>query len=154
MTLIRKIKLFLRLGRVPFGLIFGLTLTFVVLWAVETWLLDNPPSVLRGIELVFNLLALATPVAICVVFLKLRRGQQALDLGQRVSATVKGLTLVNSAKDGEPLYVLDRIDADGNLGISLPAASHEFVGLKEGVEIIIYRNTRHDSWWERDILGE
>jgi hypothetical protein len=74
--------------------------------------------------------------------------------GQRVNATVKGLTLVKSAEDGEPLYVLDWIDADGNFGTSLPAELHEFVGLKEGVEIIVYRNTRHDSWWERDILGE
>ena len=153
MNNVQTFMLFLRLGRGPFGLLAALLLSLAIHWAIESWVLSSDPILLRGVELAINLLLVMVPVAFGFVFLKTRRGVIALLRGKRIRAVVSGITLHSETEDAEPLYVLDWFDADGNFGFSLPAELHEFAGLREGVEITVYRNSRHDSWWERDILG-
>lgn len=152
MTLLQKIRLFQRLVRLPIGLAVGLLTLIVGHWFAERGLIESSPAGLRMVGLLINLLMLVTPVALVFSCFKLRRGLHALHQGKRLQATVIRVRLHVNRDEDEPLYVIDWRDDDGNTGSSLPGELHEFVGYKKGVRITVFRNNRHDSWWERDIL--
>lgn len=114
--------------------------------STETWLFT-------GVETLIKLILLMIPVAIVFVYLKMQRGLKALSYGTQTTATVTDFTLHRRHRRSKPHYVLDWVDADGYVGSSLPAKISDFDGYRRGVTITVYRNSQHDSWWERDVTG-
>ena len=144
----QKLRLFVRISRVPFQLA-SIFIFFVSLF----WFLEVDATTGRAAWTVLGLCFVVFALAVIMSLLKYRIAIGVLRNGRRLDATVLRLTRVGSNDDAPARFVLDWKDEEGAFGFSEPDQKSRFEGYEAGAKIIVYKTSKHESWWEKDLLG-
>ncbi len=148
MNFVQKIELFRRLG--------GNLVLFAVLAnliALGTWFFSSDAIVRYNAGRFSILFVLILIIGFWFIFLRVGKALSALNSGVRREAIVLGIYKRLTDSDSEQRLYLMWQDTDGYEGRSLSGVESDFSNLQKGDQIIIFREDKFNSWWERDLFG-